>query len=155
MLCKHITRHMCDHMSNCIISTIRFRVALENYSSRKSIRPIRIKKSFLLLSNQMLLRWVDFRTQRCKFISNFNRGTSWESILLGVFSGLSATLFHITHKVWQVTRVKMFAIRKSLISTSRLTGDIARTYHSTILSTPPRVKMSTTVSTVSLVDEVT
>ncbi|KAM0725503.1 hypothetical protein ACS0PU_008989 [Formica fusca] len=43
----------------------------------------------------------------------------------------------------------MFAIRKSLISTSRLTGDIARTYHSTILSTPPRVKMSTTEKIIS------
>ncbi|KAL6425996.1 hypothetical protein ACFW04_008941 [Cataglyphis niger] len=37
----------------------------------------------------------------------------------------------------------MFAIRKSLISTSRLTGNIARTYsHNTILCTPPRVKIS-------------
>ncbi|CAL1689544.1 unnamed protein product [Lasius platythorax] len=44
----------------------------------------------------------------------------------------------------------MFAIRNSLTNTSRLSGVIARTYHNTIVSTPPRVKISTAEKLVSL-----
>ncbi|GAB1865064.1 hypothetical protein CAJAP_06143 [Camponotus japonicus] len=36
----------------------------------------------------------------------------------------------------------MFAIRSSLTNTSRLSGVIAKSYHSLILSTAPRVKIS-------------